>query len=46
MAELYFHNKEQFIEFNKTLTLDGMEKWIDPQKMTVLTSTTKMVGIP
>ena len=46
MAELYFHNKEEFNEFNKTLTSDGMEKWIDPQKMTVLTSTTKMVGIP
>ena len=46
MAELYFDNKQQFIEFNNELKPDGMEKWIDPHRMTILGSTTKMVGIP
>lgn len=46
MAELYFDNKQQFAEFNNELEPDGMEQWIDPEKMTILGSTTKMVGIP
>ena len=46
MAELYFDNQQQFIDFNNELKPDGMERWVDPQKMTILGSTTKMVGIP
>jgi hypothetical protein len=46
MAELYFSRRDQFLDFNKTLQPDGMEKWIDAEKMSVLVSTTKMIGIP
>jgi hypothetical protein len=46
MAELYFDNKQQFADFNSELKPDGMEQWVDPEKMTILGSTTKMVGIP
>lgn len=46
MAELYFSRPDQFLDFNKSLEPDGMEKWIDAEKMSVLVSTTKMIGIP
>ena len=46
MAELYFSRPDQFLDFNKSLEPDGMERWIDAEKMSVLVSTTKMIGIP
>ena len=46
MAELYFSRPDQFLDFNKSLQPDGMEKWIDAENMSVLISRTKMIGIP
>lgn len=44
MAELYFPNHGNWLEFIKALKPDGMEKWVDSSL--VLGAVTEMIGIP
>ena len=46
MAELYYHAPEDSDRWRETIEADGMEKWIDGQRMLILSSQTEMVGIP
>ena len=46
MAELYYHDPEDSIRWRETIEADGMEKWIDGDRMLILSSQTEMVGIP
>ena len=46
MAELYFHNKSGWDEYRRVIKADGMEEWVDGQKLLILHSEMEMVGIP
>jgi hypothetical protein len=44
MAELYFPDREAWLDFIQKLKPDGMEKWVDSSL--VLGAVTQMIGIP
>lgn len=46
MAELYYHDPEDSVRWRETIEADGMEKWIDGERMLILSSQTEMLGIP
>ena len=46
MAELYFHDAEAWAAYRRTIKADGMEQWVDAERMDVLRAQTEMVGIP
>lgn len=46
MAELYFPDAAGWADYRANITADGMEAWVDGEKMIVLTSGTEMIGIP
>ncbi len=46
MAELYFHDAEAWAAYRRTIKADGMERWVDGERMRVLRAQTEMVGIP
>jgi len=46
MAELYFPDAEAWSRFGAALQPDGLERWLDPSGMLVLTARTEMIGIP
>lgn len=46
MAELYFHDDAGWAGYRAEITADGMEQWVDPERMVVMRSRTEMVGIP
>ena len=46
MAELYFHGSDGFSQWRRTMQPDGMENWIDGERMLILSAQTEMVGIP
>ena len=46
MAELYYHDPKDSVRWRETIEADGMEKWIDGQRMLILSAQTEMVGIP
>lgn len=46
MAELYYHDRKDSVRWRETIEADGMEKWIDGERMLILSSQTEMVGIP
>ena len=45
MAELYFHDADGWAGYRETITADGMEQWVDTNRMVMQTSTTEMIGI-
>ena len=46
MAELYFHDHDGWAGYREHIKPDGMEAWIDRERMEVLRAGTEMVGIP
>ena len=46
MAELYFPNADGWAAYREHIKPDGMERWVDGERMAVLRSHTEMVGIP
>ena len=46
MAELYFHDLNGWAAYHRTIKRDGMERWVDGERMQVLRAHTEMVGIP
>ena len=46
MAELYFHDPSGWAAYRETIKADGMERWVDGERMLVLRAHTEMVGIP
>ena len=46
MAELYFHDHAGWAGYREHIQPDGMETWIDRERMEVLRSGTEMVGVP
>ena len=46
MAELYYHDRKDSVRWRETIEADGMEKWIDGERMLILSAQTEMVGIP
>ena len=46
MAELYFHDPGGWARYRETIQPDGMERWVDGERMQVLRAHTEMVGIP
>ena len=46
MAELYYHDPKDSVRWRETIEADGMENWIDGERMLILSSQTEMVGIP
>ena len=46
MAELYFHDASGWDGYRRAIKPDGMERWVDGERMHVLRSHTEMVGIP
>ena len=46
MAELYFHDADGWRGYRETIRPDGMERWVDGDRMHVLRAQTEMVGIP
>jgi len=46
MAELYYHDPKDSVRWRETIEADGMEKWIDGERMLILSAQTEMVGIP
>lgn len=46
MAELYFHDPTGWAAYRETIRPDGMERWVDGERMHVLRAHTEMVGIP
>ena len=46
MAELYFPDSAAMGAFWERLEPDGMERWLDPSAMRLLTAGTEMIGIP
>lgn len=46
MAELYYHDPMDSVRWRETIEADGMENWIDGERMLILSSQTEMVGIP
>ena len=46
MAELYFHDAEGWAAYRHAIKADGMERWVDAERMHVLRAQTEMVGIP
>ena len=46
MAELYFHDSLGWSAYREAIRADGMERWVDPERMVVMPSQTEMVGIP
>ena len=46
MAELYFEDEEGWRGYRSAIKPDGMERWVDGEKMLVLRAQTEMVGIP
>ena len=46
MAELYYHDADGWKQWRESIEADGMERWIDAERMLILSSQTEMVGIP
>lgn len=46
MAELYFRDPSGWAGYRETIKPDGMERWVDGERMHVLRAHTEMVGIP
>lgn len=46
MAELYFRSKEDWPRYRSLVRADGMERYVDSEKLAVLFGSTEMVGIP
>ena len=46
MAELYYHDADGWRRWRESIEADGMERWIDTERMLILSSQTEMVGIP
>ena len=46
MAELYFHDHDGWAGYREHIRPDGMEEWVDSDRMEVLRARTEMVGIP
>ncbi len=46
MAELYFHDPSGWAAYRETIKPDGMQRWVDGERMLVLRAGTEMVGIP
>ena len=46
MAELYFHDPDGWAGYRQRIKADGMERWVDGERMHVLRARTEMVGIP
>ena len=46
MAELYFHDPSGWANYRESIRPDGMEQWVDGERMQVLRARTEMVGIP
>ena len=46
MAELYFHNEEDWKQCRSLMQADGMESYMDMSRLQVLFGNTEMVGIP
>ena len=46
MAELYFHDHDGWAGYREHIRPDGMEEWVDGDRMEVLRAHTEMVGIP
>ena len=45
LAELYFHDEAGWAEYKNTITLDGLERWVDDAGTLALRADTEMVGI-
>ena len=46
MAELYFHDPDGWAGYRGHIRPDGMEDWVDRERMEVLRAGTEMVGVP
>ena len=46
MAELYYHDRDDWKRWREAIEADGMERWIDAERMLILSARTEMVGIP
>ena len=46
LAELYFEDEDSWRRYGQTIKLDGMEEWVDSERMLVLRAHTEMIGIP
>ena len=46
LAELYFPDESGWQGYRQTIKADGMEAWVDTERMKILRSDTEMVGIP
>ena len=46
MAELYFHQLEDWHKCRSLMQADGMERYVDSSRMDVLLGETEMIGIP
>ena len=42
---LYYHHHGDSVRWRETIEADGMETWIDPGRMLILSAQTEMVGI-
>ncbi|MFQ5382326.1 MAG: hypothetical protein ACE5EF_12015, partial [Dehalococcoidia bacterium] len=45
MAELYFPDEEGWDAYRHVSRPDGMERWVDSDRLVVLPAVTEMVGI-
>ena len=46
LAELYFPDESGWQGYRQTVKADGMEEWVDMERMKIFRSNTEMVGIP
>ncbi len=46
LAELYFPDESGWRGYRQTVKADGMEEWVDMERMKIFRSNTEMVGIP
>ena len=45
MAELYFANASGWARYREHIKPDGMQEWVDYERLLIFTSGTEMVGI-
>ena len=46
MAELYFHDPQGWVRYRRCIEPDGMDQWVDSDRIEMLRAHTEMVGIP
>ncbi|MGK0169251.1 MAG: hypothetical protein ACI9W2_000971 [Gammaproteobacteria bacterium] len=46
LAELYFPNEQAFENYRRAIKPDGMEGWVERDRMPILVSQTQFIGIP